>query len=145
MKCPHDQTPLEKKVVRGRATEVDRCPKCGGVWCEDGEVDAIIGAKTRAAIPASAKPTRRLCPRCATPLVVFGYPDTMTLLDGCRTCRGLWLDHGELEQIAKAPAPRPPRPPRPAAMHAEIPGVKGSLIRFIDGALASLMDGIRKG
>lgn len=39
--------------------------------------------------------------------------------DMCPTCRGVWLDRGELEKLMDSAvsdaAPRPPEPPRPSA------------------------------
>jgi Zn-finger nucleic acid-binding protein len=38
------------------------------------------------------------CPVDGTELTETRYEGKI-LVDGCRTCRGMWLDHGELEQI----------------------------------------------
>ena len=174
MTCPGCRTELERKTVRGRDVEVDRCPKCGGVWTDAGEVGRILGAAAaqRAPVPQNARPAANDgCPRCRKPLCVFAYPGTMTVVDGCRECSGIWLDGGELEEIHRArsgkqmtcPAcgheqPRAetcagcgvivrkaiePRSARVAPMHAGIPGVKGKLIRFIDSSLATMLDGIK--
>lgn len=37
--CPVDQGPLEKEEYHG--VILDRCPVCGGVWLDDGELEAI--------------------------------------------------------------------------------------------------------
>ena len=48
-------------------------------------------------------------------------------IDYCPTCRGVWLDRGELDKIiernaASQAAPQPPQPPHaPQAPHAPIP------------------------
>lgn len=180
MTCPRCSLELERKIVRGRTTEIDRCAKCGGIWFDDGEIGEIIGAGPgRINVPAAARMNEKeSCPRCRKPLHAFAYPGTMTIVEGCRSCAGLWLDAGELEEIrktqstsrmecprcgaeqpraeacaqcgvviSKAAVPvrrepaRPGQPPPP--LHGEIPGVKGSIIRFIDTALSRLMDGIK--
>lgn len=159
MNCPHCNVALERKVVRGRTTEIDRCPKCGGIWFDDGEVAALLGSRERAAVPPDARVDPRLqCPKCRVPLSIFGYPGTLTVAEGCRRCGGIWLDAGEFEEIRKSKASQPerrqpvpvprqqrPRPPQSTPpMHQEIGGLKGSLIRFIDRSLSAMVDGIRK-
>ena len=105
MTCPRCRTELEKKSVRGRGVEVDRCPKCGGVWADAGEVGQILGAAPgpRPVVPQNARAAANDgCPRCRKPLYVFAYPGSMTVVDGCRECAGIWLDAGELEEIHRA-------------------------------------------
>ncbi|HXI14166.1 MAG TPA: zf-TFIIB domain-containing protein [Thermoanaerobaculia bacterium] len=105
MNCPNCSTALERKKFRGRAIEVDRCPKCGGVWFDDGEIASVVGANPleRLTIPAKAAVKEKmLCPRCGKALLMFNYPGTMTLIEGCRSCSGLWVDAPEFQEIAKA-------------------------------------------
>ncbi|MET0552625.1 MAG: zf-TFIIB domain-containing protein [Vicinamibacteria bacterium] len=53
--CPVDGSPL---TVESRSNvDIDRCPECGGVWLNSGELDVILRA-------ASA-PTVSACPKCA--------------------------------------------------------------------------------
>ena len=66
------------------------------------------------------------CPRCETVVLTERERDGL-LIDGCPTCRGVWLDRGELDKIierseAPAPAPRaqaapPPPTPQPYREH----------------------------
>ena len=153
MNCPKCNTALAQKRFKGRETDVDYCAKCQGVWFDDGELSSIIGVRARNHAPApTARPSALSCPRCAKPLVLFPYPGTMTVIDGCRTCRGVWLDGGEFQELAKLrrepesaaaarPRPRPQAPSVPAAV--EIPGVKGQMIRFIDRTIEALWASIR--
>ena len=150
MNCPKCALPLVQKRFKGRPADVDYCQKCQGVWFDDGELSSIIGVPARnLSAPANARPSALQCPRCAKLLVLFPYPGTMTVIDGCRTCRGVWLDGGEFQELAKSrpatPAqPRPaPQPPRPAA-EPEIAGMKGQLIRFIDQSIETLWAGLRR-
>ena len=39
------------------------------------------------------------CPRCGTDLVE--HQTEHVKVDECRECRGIWLDHGELEQLRR--------------------------------------------
>ena len=180
MHCPLCRVELERKTVRGRSTDIDRCPKCGGIWFDDGEVAELLGIphSGRAAIPANARVAQVPCPRCNEPLHLFAYPGTMTVVEGCRRCGGIRLDAGEFEEIrgsqqaarmacpkcgheqaraetctqcgvimnkAASSRPRPEKSAPPVAMHAEIPGMKGTLIRFIDRSLSAMLQGIRNG
>ena len=151
MNCPKCALPLVEKQFRGRPTVVDYCQKCQGIWFDDAELSSIIGVPARnLSAPANARPSTLQCPRCAKPLVLFPYPGTMTVIDGCRTCRGVWLDGGEYQELAKnrpatpAPQPRPKLPSSNSGAEPEMAGVKGQLIRFIDRSIESLWAGIRR-
>ena len=53
-----------------------------------------------------------LCPVDRTPLVMSERQAIE--IDYCPTCRGVWLDRGELDKIIeRGAAPRPPAPPEP--------------------------------
>lgn len=42
------------------------------------------------------------CPKCGADLEEINYENVM--IDTCTECKGLWLDHGELELLAKGEA-----------------------------------------
>jgi len=42
------------------------------------------------------------CPKCGMELVEIGYHGIK--IDRCASCSGVWLDTGELEQVARAEA-----------------------------------------
>jgi len=67
-----------------------------------------------------------LCPLDRTPLVMSERQSIE--IDYCPTCRGVWLDRGELDKIiersAAQPAPQPPAAQQPRAGHAA-PGFGG--------------------
>lgn len=144
MNCPKCALPLVQKSIKGRPTEVDYCQNCQGIWFDDGELSSALGLPPRnLSAPANARPSALQCPRCARPLVLFPYPGTMTLIDGCRTCRGVWLDGGEYQQLAKNRPATPVAQPMEPAAEPEIPGAKAQIIRFIDRSIESLWAGIR--
>jgi Zn-finger nucleic acid-binding protein len=150
MNCPKCAVPLVEKRFKGRPSPVDYCQKCQGIWFDDAELSSIIGVPARnLSPPANARPSPLQCPRCAKPLTLHPYPGTMTVIDACRTCRGVWLDGGEYQELAKtrlaAPEPQSrPKPPSPnPAAELETAGVKRQLIRFIDRSIESLWAGIR--
>jgi Zn-finger nucleic acid-binding protein len=105
MLCPRCHVELKRKKVRERSTEVDLCSQCQGVWFDDGEIKEVIGSRAVHPLPipqGAVKAAEQLCPRCRVPLVVFTYPGTMTVIDACRACRGVFLDSLELEEIHAA-------------------------------------------
>jgi len=54
------------------------------------------------------------CPIDGTPLVISDRSGVE--IDYCPTCRGVWLDRGELDKIIeRSAAYTPPPPPRPTA------------------------------
>lgn len=150
MNCPKCALPLVQKQLKGRPTDVDYCQKCQGIWFDDGELSSVLGVPARnLSAPANARPSAVECPRCAKPLALFPYPATMVVIDGCRTCRGVWLDGGEYQELAKnrpgTSESRPrakPHPLEPAA-ESDNAGVKHQLIRFVDRSIESLWSGIR--
>ena len=47
------------------------------------------------------------CPVCCKPMREFEY--SQIVIEVCPTCRGVWLDHGELEKIIKYETGRTPQ------------------------------------
>lgn len=78
-----------------------------------------------------ASPAPMSCPHCAVPLVMSERQGVE--IDYCPTCRGIWLDRGELDKILEraaadlAPAaPQAPMPPQaPMAPQAPYPPQSG--------------------
>ncbi|MGD9038289.1 MAG: zf-TFIIB domain-containing protein [Desulfobacteraceae bacterium] len=42
------------------------------------------------------------CPKCGADLEEINYQNVM--IDTCKECKGIWLDHGELELLSKGKA-----------------------------------------
>ncbi|MBW3670333.1 MAG: zf-TFIIB domain-containing protein [Acidobacteria bacterium] len=105
MNCPRCGRELERMRMKGPGTAVDHCRECGGTWFDKGEVAEVLGA--RAVEPLMIPPDApavdsKQCPRCRRPLAVFAYPGTLTVIDACRSCHGVWIDAGEIEEIHAA-------------------------------------------
>lgn len=47
IRCLHDDTQMRKELIEG--VIVDRCPQCGGVWFDGGELEALSSVLKRAA------------------------------------------------------------------------------------------------
>ncbi len=100
---------LDRSTIAG--VEVDHCPSCGGLWLDRGELEKlgtrsaeeltdlkkILGVDPK--VPPVPDDTTIHCPACDGKLreVRFGN----ILIDFCDSCRGLWLDKGELDSGLK--------------------------------------------
>lgn len=111
-RCPRDGMALTEVSYEGE--RVDQCPKCRGIWCDDGELQQIVNrreirfssSQKQAAVQAQRKATERelivglRCVDCGKPMIRSNYAYTSgILLDYCPSGHGVWLDHGEIEQI----------------------------------------------
>lgn len=105
MICPECKETSLKTVVQYGGVELDRCPDCQGLWFDGGELEEILGTSATAdmsELPAEAQTAARICPRCGTELYKFQYPSTRVTVDMCAECNGMWLDRGELMQLANS-------------------------------------------
>lgn len=107
MTCPKCGGELQR--VRAAATEVDRCPGCGGVWCDDRELQALLDAPgealtaLRGGTGGDFDQQAAACPRDGARLTrMFSSRTRDVTVDACPDCRGIWLDGGELERLVAA-------------------------------------------
>lgn len=99
----------------------DVCPRCGGVFLDPGELDALddsvwtnvedlpmdLADPPELGTPGYRDPaaeTAAACPRCARdePMRMGRYAmrdNGSITLDRCDRCRGIWLDEGALDWI----------------------------------------------
>ncbi len=109
------------KLLDIAGIEIDECRHCGGVWLDDSELDQFSGLETiperllrveAAADFIRALPEgQRMCPRCRTSLDLLDFESLR--IDVCRSCRGTYLDNGELAQmLTKATGQSPPPSPQ---------------------------------
>jgi len=108
--CPRCTKVLVEKTIV--AVTLEGCPGCGGAWFDQGELDAIAKREPSALITVDQAFTNTLtrppydrslrCPVCLDTLQTFEFEHFPgTKLDGCKQCRGIWVDDGELTQIAE--------------------------------------------
>lgn len=92
--------------------EVDVCTHCAGVWFDEGELAklrsagsvelAILEDKFVPRIEPAVTERARACPVCGNGLRGFHYMySTPVQLDQCDECGGIWVQDGELRQMAK--------------------------------------------
>jgi membrane associated rhomboid family serine protease/Zn-finger nucleic acid-binding protein len=83
---------------------VDRCPKCYGTWYDAGELEQVLGdAFNYQALMriVSTRLSECLCPCCRIAMrsLVFSFHGGELVIDHCPSCRGFWLDSGELDSV----------------------------------------------
>ena len=104
MKCPKCELEMQRSTYQG--VEVDRCSTCNGIFLDQGEVEHVLnqgitpliesGVVHEAAKKADLKPAT--CHTCERPMQPMrGLANV--LFDYCITCRGMFLDAGELSAI----------------------------------------------
>jgi len=114
MKCPRCSAALSSVDYEG--IRIETCPSCEGEWLDATELGHIVKARgqrfseeERRAVAAAVKITGvkiedhdhdLTCPKCGgtTDAVNYGG-DTGIIIDKCTSCRGIWLDAGEIEKI----------------------------------------------
>jgi len=91
----------------GSALKINRCPECGGIWLDKGELSDLnelgefyIENLDKKNNSGKIKNRIRECPRCSLVLQPVHPPDNKELIvDRCNGCKGLWLDNGELLKL----------------------------------------------
>lgn len=103
MQCPKCKKPLKSGKITAKQLVLDQCSQCKGMWFDKGELAILLGARAKKdfVIPKfSAKVLGTECLRCNVSLYEFCYPGTLTLVDGCKQCEGVWLDNNEWKTIS---------------------------------------------
>jgi len=102
MNCPRCNSELAIEDYRG--IEVDRCPNCGGLWLDYGELDQLEDAifdqdKLKGSLMASSFQSEIACPKCGGRMQRFNYRLYNLELDFCEEGHGWWLDAGEETRV----------------------------------------------
>jgi Zn-finger nucleic acid-binding protein/membrane protein YdbS with pleckstrin-like domain len=118
MQCPNCQSEMVVVTTKNKRAIVDSCQSCKGLWLDSGELRAFnVPADILNAFQTSGfskvSPSKRECPCCHVNMMVIEMPSTSTQIDQCQKCLGLFLDKGELSELANAQVH--PKPLRTAA------------------------------
>lgn len=102
MKCPRCNSELAIEDYRG--IEVDRCPNCGGLWLDYGELDQLEDAvfdqdRLKGSLMARSFQSEIACPKCEGQMQRFYYRSYNLELDFCKEGHGWWLDAGEETRV----------------------------------------------
>ena len=89
--------------------EIDYCPGCGGIWLDEGELEALLEDSEKKEellksmdVDNSVKEEKRKCPLCKKTMdKVYCGKDRNVLIDRCPQMHGLWFDRNELEEVLK--------------------------------------------
>ena len=101
--CPRCWVPLKKEPIQVwlRKVNVDLCPKCNGIYLDDGELRTLTGnfslAKWLTDYLGVDSDSKLVCPGCGGVMDAERPGDIE--VEVCLNCKGIWLDEGELEQL----------------------------------------------
>lgn len=101
--CPRCDKAMKAEYVQklGPDVRIDVCEKCGGSWYDRGELAQTIKdrriADRLAEDPIRGTMSSISCPRCGGRMRVRKEWDVE--VDVCISCGGVWLDHGELDEL----------------------------------------------
>lgn len=101
--CPRCWVEAERVEIEvfGPNIEIDECPKCHGIWLDPGELKKLLKDRKITDYLTKEIGTQSksdlMCPRCGGLMDIESAEDVE--IDVCLTCRGVWLDAGELEDL----------------------------------------------
>ncbi|MGH9475925.1 MAG: zf-TFIIB domain-containing protein [Terriglobales bacterium] len=111
MKCLNCNAEMARVEMQSPKATVayDLCETCGSLWLDAGQMDKIAyqvrGSIEQSSQEAASEPEARAqkCPCCDNAdLIRVRFLDcTDILLHHCQSCRGYWLDGGELDRMDK--------------------------------------------
>ncbi|MFW6158460.1 MAG: zf-TFIIB domain-containing protein, partial [Planctomycetota bacterium] len=96
MKCPKCRD-VELEQIEKHGIELDRCPTCGGMWFDQGEVDELEDQRldvdeVKGTMVVMEKESDFACPHCGETLNQFDYRYYGLTLEYCPAGHGYWLD-----------------------------------------------------
>ena len=102
MNCPRCKTGLKTEKYNG--IEVDRCPKCLGLWLDHPELDQLEDTilsddEIKGMMMYARRESDILCPNCNQVMATFNYRAYNLPIDYCPDEHGFWLDGGEEKRI----------------------------------------------
>ncbi len=103
---------MQEATLRG--VIYDACPKCGGLWFDQGELGKIRAAAIdslesleQAHQPSTPLPPNpvviKACPNDLMTLTTYRYANEPDIdLDHCASCGGIWVEEAELGKMDEA-------------------------------------------
>ena len=104
MECPNcKKTKLLAKYLSRQLVEVDYCPKCAGMWLDQGEILNFCKNKKRVyknfhTAISNKIAIDKLSPRTGKKMWELNYAGKVKI-DFCQETGGLWFDSSELRNI----------------------------------------------
>jgi len=108
MQCPKCEN-RELLAATVREIELDRCPRCRGIWFDAKELATLLATEANELEPLSSGGTdpsvnarAGRCPRDQSRMIrVCSARKRTVVLETCPTCGGFWLDGGELAELLR--------------------------------------------
>ena len=108
MLCPNDNIEMMQRDLEG--VQIDECPRCQGIWFDQGELDAAKDAREpdinwidielwRQEDRFNLALSERQCPKDHANMVSLKYGEPSVEIEYCLECRGMWLDRDEFRKI----------------------------------------------
>jgi Zn-finger nucleic acid-binding protein len=110
MNCPRCKIELTNKTILDFKyfLNIDYCNSCGGIWLDNGELTRLEKTIEPTFYEIRKIPDKQEqlelyhCPSCDNSEFLQKAQhkrDKHVIIDFCRTCKGIWLDTGEIEAI----------------------------------------------
>lgn len=132
--CPECGTALAGGIYDG--ITFSECPQCAGIWFFTDDLQHLeaqnvhdlnaIDLLQQPVKPVTSPPALLACPMCGGAMQQFNFASgSPVVVHACRACRGLWMEHGQLTQMATAleSAVKPPTPGEAELMNEGYMGV----------------------
>ena len=104
-RCPKCSGSLKERILKGQTAHV--CTGCEGMWIGVDEMSSAarkpmsLWSAVEAELDRDAHASGMTCPECQrNPLQATDFQGAE--LDWCAECRGVFLDPGELREVAKS-------------------------------------------
>lgn len=108
MRCPKCRADMDPVSFEG--TEIDRCSRCGGIWFDSGEMEALASKEAAAAIDTGDSSEGKQyntideyrCPRCGGDMEKrTDSQQTHIWYESCNDCLGSFFDAGEFRDLSE--------------------------------------------
>jgi len=109
--CP-DCTDSVMKVYDFHGEEVDSCQSCGGMWFENGELNAALSkadngddkVRVEETLGQHLGQSTRRCNHCDCSMEHYYLMDGYQIeVDVCHRCSGVWIDEHERQKVVQSP------------------------------------------
>jgi Zn-finger nucleic acid-binding protein len=109
LRCADVELEIQTRGEGTEIVEIDVCPTCHGVWLDNRELAKLddnffvdVEAVAFEEVEATADDAQLTCPRCeGGPALTKVKPADFgeVVVDTCPSCKGFWLDKGELDKM----------------------------------------------
>ena len=102
MDCPRCKIDLQTERYKG--IEIERCPKCKGMWLDHPELDQLEDTvfsddDVKGMTMYARRGSNTACPKCGRGMTIFNYRAYDLPIDYCEEEHGFWLDGGEEKRV----------------------------------------------